>query len=231
MRSTVARELSFVVHHTIHHCALMALLVEWQGGRVPHGFGVAPVDRGRPGQRVMIGLLAGLVAGTFVSEDLTCVLAGVLVLQGQLAAAPAIAACAAGIWLGDLGLWAAGRLLGHRALQWPRIRGLVTPDREARFAEWFAANAAPAMIGSRFLPGTRLPLYVAAGALGGSFRLFAFWSIGRRGVVDAAARSVVSRIRRAAAGEPSRASPPGRGSSGLPRLSCCSSSGERPCRW
>ena len=42
MRSTVARELSFVVHHTIHHCALMALLVEWQGGRVPHGFGVAP---------------------------------------------------------------------------------------------------------------------------------------------------------------------------------------------
>lgn len=42
MRSTVARELSFVVHHTIHHCALIALLVEWQGGRVPHGFGLAP---------------------------------------------------------------------------------------------------------------------------------------------------------------------------------------------
>jgi uncharacterized damage-inducible protein DinB len=42
MRSTVGRELSFVVHHTIHHCALIALLVEWQGGRVPHGFGVAP---------------------------------------------------------------------------------------------------------------------------------------------------------------------------------------------
>ena len=42
MRSTVARELAFVVHHTIHHCALIALLVEWQGGRVPHGFGVAP---------------------------------------------------------------------------------------------------------------------------------------------------------------------------------------------
>jgi len=42
MRSTVARELSFVVHHTIHHCALIALLAEWQGMRVPHGFGVAP---------------------------------------------------------------------------------------------------------------------------------------------------------------------------------------------
>lgn len=42
MRTTVARELSFVVQHTIHHCALVALLIEWQGGRVPHGFGLAP---------------------------------------------------------------------------------------------------------------------------------------------------------------------------------------------
>jgi uncharacterized damage-inducible protein DinB len=42
MRSTLARELTFVVHHTIHHCALIALLVEWQGGRVPYGFGLAP---------------------------------------------------------------------------------------------------------------------------------------------------------------------------------------------
>ena len=42
MRTTIARELAFVVQHTIHHCALIAVLVEWQGGRVPHGFGLAP---------------------------------------------------------------------------------------------------------------------------------------------------------------------------------------------
>ncbi len=42
LRSTVAREVAFVVQHTIHHCALIALLVEWQGWRVPYGFGVAP---------------------------------------------------------------------------------------------------------------------------------------------------------------------------------------------
>jgi uncharacterized damage-inducible protein DinB len=41
-RTTIARELAFVVQHTIHHCALIAVLVEWQGGRVPHGFGLAP---------------------------------------------------------------------------------------------------------------------------------------------------------------------------------------------
>jgi len=42
MRTTIARELAFVVQHTIHHCALIAVLVEWQGGRVPNGFGLAP---------------------------------------------------------------------------------------------------------------------------------------------------------------------------------------------
>jgi hypothetical protein len=42
LRSTIAREHAFVVQHTIHHCALIALLLEWQGWRVPYGFGVAP---------------------------------------------------------------------------------------------------------------------------------------------------------------------------------------------
>ncbi len=42
VRTTVARELAFVIQHTIHHCALIAVLLEWQGWRVPHGFGVAP---------------------------------------------------------------------------------------------------------------------------------------------------------------------------------------------
>ena len=42
IRTTLARELLFVVQHTIHHCALIAVLLEWQGWRVPAGFGLAP---------------------------------------------------------------------------------------------------------------------------------------------------------------------------------------------
>jgi len=126
---------------------------------------------------VTVGLLAWLVAGTFVSEDLTCVAAGLLILDGRLAPLPAVLSCGLGIWLGDLGLWAAGRALGSRALHWNRVRRFVTADRETRFAEWFAGNAGAAMIASRFLPGTRLPLYIAAGALGGPFRAFAVWSL------------------------------------------------------
>ena len=42
IRTTVGREITFVIHHTIHHCALIAVLLEWQGASVPEGFGLAP---------------------------------------------------------------------------------------------------------------------------------------------------------------------------------------------
>ena len=122
------------------------------------------------------GVVVSLVAGTFVSEDLTCVLAGVLILDGRLDPLTAIAACGLGIWIGDLGLWAVGRMGGARVLAWPRVRRYLTPARSARFAEWFEAHAASAILASRFLPGTRLPLYLAAGAFGASALRFALWS-------------------------------------------------------
>jgi len=40
--STSARELAFVISHTIHHQAIIAVLLASQGVAVPHRFGVAP---------------------------------------------------------------------------------------------------------------------------------------------------------------------------------------------
>lgn len=42
MQSTIAREIAFVQLHAVHHCAIIAVLLEWQGCRVPDGFGLAP---------------------------------------------------------------------------------------------------------------------------------------------------------------------------------------------
>lgn len=42
VESTVARELVFVVNHTIHHNATMGLLLSEVGTDLPHRFGVAP---------------------------------------------------------------------------------------------------------------------------------------------------------------------------------------------
>jgi uncharacterized damage-inducible protein DinB len=40
--TTIGRELAFVVQHTIHHCALIAVLLERRGIATPARFGYAP---------------------------------------------------------------------------------------------------------------------------------------------------------------------------------------------
>ena len=42
VRSSVGRELAFVLQHTIHHCAMVGILLEAAGRRVSPRFGYAP---------------------------------------------------------------------------------------------------------------------------------------------------------------------------------------------
>ena len=66
----------------------------------------------------MLTLLA-IAFGTFASEDLTCVATGLLIQRGQVGITPGILACTAGIFVGDVGLWAIGRIFGRGLLAWP----------------------------------------------------------------------------------------------------------------
>jgi membrane protein DedA with SNARE-associated domain len=122
-----------------------------------------------------IVLVAGLALSTLLSEDATAIGAGVAVSEGRLPLAVAVISCALGIYLGDLGLWAAGRVAGPRAFAWRRLAPLQA--QACRAAGWLDRHPALAIIGSRFLPGTRLPLYVAAGAAGRRPIAFAVWSL------------------------------------------------------
>jgi membrane protein DedA with SNARE-associated domain len=122
----------------------------------------------------MLAVLA-LMAGTLVSEDLACIAAGLLIQRGQLSATAGIAGCALGIFLGDLGLWAIGRLGGRAAPAWPWLSRAFAFKRVEEFRSALKRRAAGAIIMSRFLPGTRLPVYVTAGIVGipaASFSLF-----------------------------------------------------------
>ena len=117
-----------------------------------------------------------LAAATLISEDAACVAAGTLVARGDLTAAAGVGACAAGILSGDLGLWAMGRL-GRAILAPPAW--LVRRLERARAPRWrrtLRHGVSAAIVTSRFLPGTRLPLYVASGLYGVPFRTFSVWS-------------------------------------------------------
>jgi membrane protein DedA with SNARE-associated domain len=117
----------------------------------------------------LLATLLGIALGTFVSEDLTLLGTGVLVREGRVPASLALAACAGGIFIGDVGLWFVGRL-GGPALGRIRDARLV-----ATLVQWLDASPGLAIVGSRFLPGARLPMYVAAGAWGRRPRAVLAW--------------------------------------------------------
>jgi membrane protein DedA with SNARE-associated domain len=118
-----------------------------------------------------------LLFGTFVSEDLACITAGLLIQRGELGASAGIAACAIGIFVGDLGLWGAGRLCGRAAFAWPWMARHFRHHRLTDLRSWLKRHAAGAIVASRFLPGTRLPLYVVAGFVKLPCPVFMAWSL------------------------------------------------------
>jgi membrane protein DedA with SNARE-associated domain len=120
--------------------------------------------------------LLSLFVGTFVSEDVACISAGLLVQRGDLDAAAATLACALGIVIGDVGLWAIGRVCGEAALAWPHVARALQRTGLQDLRAWLERHAAGAIVGSRFLPGTRLPLYVVAGFARLPIAVFALWA-------------------------------------------------------
>ncbi|MBL8232443.1 MAG: VTT domain-containing protein [Bryobacterales bacterium] len=103
----------------------------------------------------------GLAAATLASEDLACVSAGLLIASGHMGWAAGIAACAAGIFVGDVAIYLAGRAFPADRMRWEPAR------------RWFARYGDGAVFVSRFLPGFRVATYLAAGAMRMPFVKFA----------------------------------------------------------
>jgi membrane protein DedA with SNARE-associated domain len=122
-------------------------------------------------------MLFGLAIGTLVSEDLTTISAGLLAQQGAIDLLPAIAACTTGVYLGDLGLWGLGRMIGRRALTWSWVQRRLDSAMLASLSAPLDQRMGLAVFASRFLPGSRLPLYLAFGISGRRPFAFAAWSL------------------------------------------------------
>lgn len=111
---------------------------------------------GSPAAQATLAALA-----TFVLEDAATLACGVLVAAGHMTLGTAFAGLAVGIAVGDVGLHAAGRWLGPRLVS----RGWVSAASLDAAARRFERHAVAALVGSRFVPGLRLPTYLASGVL------------------------------------------------------------------
>lgn len=123
------------------------------------------------------GPFAFFFFATFVSEDAACILAGTAAANGRIGFAAALAACFLGIFVGDVLLFGAGRVVGTRIFDNRVVRRIVSPNSIQRASEWLENNAGSAVFLGRFVTGLRLPTYLAAGALRTDFVRFVFWFV------------------------------------------------------
>ncbi|NGP87978.1 alpha/beta fold hydrolase [Fodinibius halophilus] len=113
-----------------------------------------------------------IVLATFVSEDLTCIGAGLLAARGLIGFWPATIACFIGIFLGDMGLYFVGRFMGRAAVRRAPFKWMISERDLDKSADWFKVRGPAIIIASRFLPGSRLPTYFSAGVIGAGFWMF-----------------------------------------------------------
>ncbi len=139
--------------------------------RVPFGRLQIPAASGL---RLLIFFLL-IALATLVSEDLTCIGAGMMAARGMIGFLPAAGAAFFGIVVGDLLLYAAGRFIGRPALPHAPLRWFIKPNEVARATRWLEKKGPAIIIASRFLPGTRLPVYFTAGVLSRRVWTFLFY--------------------------------------------------------
>jgi membrane protein DedA with SNARE-associated domain len=118
-------------------------------------------------------LALSIFFATFIYEDGATLLAATLSAGGTLDPRIGILTTFLGIWLGDMGLYGLGSSFGRRTAQSRWLRKYLRPESLAKAEGWFARHGTLALVMSRAIPGSRLPLYVAAGALRLPVRLFA----------------------------------------------------------
>ncbi|MGB1258972.1 MAG: VTT domain-containing protein [Akkermansiaceae bacterium] len=122
-------------------------------------------------QPVLVFLFLALA--TYGSEDLACITGGLLAAKGVIGFPLAASACAVGIWTGDIGVYLLGFLSARGALKWKWLAKRMSPERMARGAKFFEKYGVVWIFLTRFMPGSRVVSYLAAGATGWSLSKFA----------------------------------------------------------
>jgi membrane protein DedA with SNARE-associated domain len=128
-----------------------------------------------------VTVAAVIIFTAFISEDAATITAATLAASNTVEPKLAFASSVLGIWLGDLGLYALAYRYGAGVLEKRWGRKLARPEAVKRGREWFARQGGIALFLSRCLPGTRLPVSLAAGVF--KMRVGRFAAIGAAGAI------------------------------------------------
>ncbi len=124
------------------------------------------------GSDILVGL--AIIIGTFILEDPTTVIVGVLAADGLIPIPTALIALYLGIVFGDLWLYG----MGYLASTHPWLGRFVNHDRTAPFKSWLESRYQTTIFSVRFIPGLRLPTYTACGFFRTNLTQFFITAIG-----------------------------------------------------
>jgi len=109
-----------------------------------------------------IALIVTIVLGAFISEDGATITAATLAASSVLDFRLAFLSAFAGLWGGDLAVYALTRRIGPRIMQHRWFAGWFPKEKTCK-SNPSGSNGLLSLALSRFFPGTRLPAYVSAG--------------------------------------------------------------------
>ena len=110
---------------------------------------------------------------SFFSEDAATISSAWSIFGGPITWPLGFLSCFLGIWVGDLGLYSVARCVGKPVVESRWLARFVDAAAIESCQRTFARNSSRALFLSRFIPGTRLPTYLAAGLTEMPVRRFA----------------------------------------------------------
>lgn len=126
-------------------------------------------------QEVSTMYVLAIAVSSLISEDLAAIGAGLLAVNGIIPFWYAALGAIIGILFGDYSLYFAGRYLGKPILRKAPIRWFIKEESIERSEVWFEKKGPFILFLSRFIPGSRLPVYLTAGILGTGFWKFSLY--------------------------------------------------------
>lgn len=124
---------------------------------------------------IIIMFLIILIA--IFSEDLACIAGGLLVAGGILDFWFAVMAACLGVLIPDVILYALGRYIGNPILYYIPFRWFIKHEDIEKAEQMYRMRGVEIIFATRFLPGTRLPVYLVSGMINVKFSFFLFYFI------------------------------------------------------
>lgn len=132
------------------------------------------VEADSPEERIGIYSLAIGLSSLF-SEDLAVIGGGIMTANALLPFWYAVLGAVMGILFGDFSLYLLGRYLGKPILKYPPFKWFLSEESIQSSSAWFNTKGPYILILSRFIPGSRMPVYISAGMLEVPFWKFALY--------------------------------------------------------